>query len=320
MGPYETHARVEKVLFNISLLFYFVQPAHPGPPGPSSEVRLGLDHFPSAADGSARVPKELKIQIPNFQFTMIPTDSINEASWLLNYTVLKGVILSHRSKGEKVAEQEVKALKDQHGDLQRHLQRHAGSPMQYELSSGEIARRQVIIGNLQKQLLLLSAIGKNQSSSPPQSSRPSLGSSPPSNRPSISQHLPPEMNSSFKSVSEVAMNPLSQTSERGLVQRQQEVIKMQDDMLKDIEKGVGRLHDQALTIGEEAKLHVKILNKLDDQVDKTTDDLKREARHAERIRVKSRVCAMYMCIVGEIIIIVILLVVWFSTQRGKNQS
>lgn len=264
---------------------------------------------------------------------MIPTDSINEASWLLNYNVLKGVIFSHRAKGEKVSDQEVKALKDQYGDLNKHLQRHAASPMQYELSSGEIARRQVILGNLQKQLVLLSAIGKNNQSASILSnsasgstspSRPSMSSSPSNTtgmqgaRSSFVQQ--PDMNSTFKSVSEVAMNPLSQTSEKGLVQRQQDVIKMQDDMLKDIEKGVGRLHEQALTIGEEAKLHIKILNKLDDQVDKTTDDLKREARHAERIRVQSRVCAMYMCIVGEIVIIVILLIVWFSTKRGQNQQ
>lgn len=33
-------------------------------------------------------------------------------------------------------------------------------------------------------------------------------------------------------------------SDRALVQRQKDVIKMQDEMLLDIEKGVGRLHEK----------------------------------------------------------------------------
>jgi hypothetical protein len=33
-------------------------------------------------------------------------------------------------------------------------------------------------------------------------------------------------------------------SDRALVQRQKDVIKMQDEMLVDIEKGVGRLHEK----------------------------------------------------------------------------
>jgi hypothetical protein len=37
-------------------------------------------------------------------------------------------------------------------------------------------------------------------------------------------------------------NPM--ISDRGLVQRQQEVMKQQDLMMLDIEKGVGRLHEQ----------------------------------------------------------------------------
>ena len=38
-------------------------------------------------------------------------------------------------------------------------------------------------------------------------------------------------------------NPMT-TSDQGLVQRQKEVIKMQDNMLLDIEKGVDRLQIQ----------------------------------------------------------------------------
>lgn len=40
-----------------------------------------------------------------------------------------------------------------------------------------------------------------------------------------------------------SINPLL-TSDRALIQRQREVMKMQDEMLVDIEKGVDRLHTQ----------------------------------------------------------------------------
>ena len=40
-------------------------------------------------------------------------------------------------------------------------------------------------------------------------------------------------------------NPMA-TSDKALLQRQREVMKMQDEMLGDIEKGVDRLHNQVL--------------------------------------------------------------------------
>lgn len=60
------------------------------------------------------------------------------------------------------------------------------------------------------------------------------------------------------------------TSERGLVQRQQDVIKLQDDMILEIESGVGRLHDKALAIGDETKSHGRLLDDLDSNVDIAT--------------------------------------------------
>ena len=53
------------------------------------------------------------------------------------------------------------------------------------------------------------------------------------------------------------------TSDKGLVQRQQEVMKQQDAMLEDIGKGVNRLYVQAKNIGEETKTHVRLLDDLE---------------------------------------------------------
>ncbi len=47
-------------------------------------------------------------------------------------------------------------------------------------------------------------------------------------------------------------------------------MKAQDDMLLDIESGVGRLHEKALVIGDEARQHNRLLDDLDSNVDIAT--------------------------------------------------
>jgi len=116
-----------------------------------------------------------------------------------------------------------------------------------------------------------------------------------------------------KSVSESTFNPIANTmSQKTLIQRQQEVIKQQDAMLVDISKGVDVLHNQALDINQEAKLHIKILEKLDVNVDKAAEALKAEAEHAENIRQTSRMCFLYIIILIEVVIIVFMLVFMFA--------
>lgn len=107
------------------------------------------------------------------------------------------------------------------------------------------------------------------------------------------------------------INPLT-TSDRSLIQRQQEVIKMQDSVLLDIEKGVDRLHGQAQTIKSETIQQNQILNELDVQVDKATEGLQREATHAEQIKARTGDCYLYMCVLLEVIVLVALLVVSFA--------
>lgn len=55
-------------------------------------------------------------------------------------------------------------------------------------------------------------------------------------------------------------------SDRGLMQRQEQIIKLQDDMLEDIGKGVEGLKTKAQMIGEEAKIQVRLLDELDNNV------------------------------------------------------
>lgn len=112
------------------------------------------------------------------------------------------------------------------------------------------------------------------------------------------------------SANTTVINPLT-TTDRGLVQRQKEVMKMQDDMILDIEKGVDRIHQTALEIGKEVKVQSKILDQLDTHVDEATEGLREETRHAESIGRKGQVCYMYICICVEVIILVILILIFF---------
>jgi hypothetical protein len=62
-----------------------------------------------------------------------------------------------------------------------------------------------------------------------------------------------------------------------------------------------------VVIGDEAKLQTKLLDDLNVHVDVATDGLREEAKHAEVIRNKGKVCYMYMCCAVEIIILFILI-------------
>lgn len=67
-----------------------------------------------------------------------------------------------------------------------------------------------------------------------------------------------------------------------------------------------------MTIGEEAKEHIRILDKLDTQVDQATDSLREEAKHAQKINKQTQMCSYYICIAVEVIIIAILLILLFA--------
>lgn len=72
------------------------------------------------------------------------------------------------------------------------------------------------------------------------------------------------------------------------------------------------MSSQALEIGQEAKLHVKIIDELDRHVDAATEGLREETKHAEQIRRKSQVCYMYVCIVVEVVVLLILVILAFT--------
>ena len=153
----------------------------------------------------------------------------------------------------------------------------------------ENAKRKLLIDNLKKNICLLSQTVSNNNNN---------------NNNNHTIVNPLQITKSY--------NNDTATSDRVLIERQKDIIRIQDDMLEDISKGVSRVKDQALTMNEEVKLQNKILSKLDQQVDNATEGLREEAKHAEQIRQKSQMCYLYIFALIELIIILILLVVLYG--------
>lgn len=148
--------------------------------------------------------------------------------------------------------------------------------------ASEVARRQALIESLSKQLVLLENVGKSSSS----------------------------FSVTTSSHETAAMNPM-QMNDASLLQRQRDVMSMQDSMVTDIGRGVDRLHRQAVTIGEEAKTQTTLLEDIDESVDHATDGLKEETAHAKLVASKAASCYLYICIAVEVVIIFVLLILMF---------
>eukprot|EP00588_Corethron_pennatum_P033000 CAMPEP_0194345920 /NCGR_PEP_ID=MMETSP0171-20130528/105133_1 /TAXON_ID=218684 /ORGANISM="Corethron pennatum, Strain L29A3" /LENGTH=77 /DNA_ID=CAMNT_0039112973 /DNA_START=735 /DNA_END=967 /DNA_ORIENTATION=- len=65
-------------------------------------------------------------------------------------------------------------------------------------------------------------------------------------------------------------------------QLQSSALAMQDNMIDELAAGVGRLKHQSQLIGEEGRMHVRLLNEMDVDVERATVAFQEEAKHAER--------------------------------------
>ena len=101
-------------------------------------------------------------------------------------------------------------------------------------------------------------------------------------------------------------------NDKALLQRQKEMIQLQDEMITEIGVGVEKLHHVAVAIGDEARIHTRLLDDLDETVEIATTALQAESKHAEAIKEKSKICYMYICIAVQVIVIVLLLILAFK--------
>ena len=98
-------------------------------------------------------------------------------------------------------------------------------------------------------------------------------------------------------------------SDQQILQQQDEIMRQQDAMLGDIERGVGNLKQHATAIGQEADMHVRLLDEMDGDVGQAQEGLQSETARARHVRKTSGNCRLYICIVVLLVILVVLLVI-----------
>lgn len=79
----------------------------------------------------------------------------------------------------------------------------------------------------------------------------------------------------------------------------------QDDELEEISRVVTSTKHIGLAVGEELDLHARLLDDLDDDVDRTGTRLKRAQRLAKMVYEKSSDCKLIMC--GSLLVVVLVL-------------
>lgn len=122
-----------------------------------------------------------------------------DRDWLRIYEGTKRQIIAKRQAGQGISPSESKSINEAISRLDAQLKDMMASPMEYEIAASELARRQSLVENLQKQMAIV-----------PQG----VGGS----------------------GSAAVSNPMAH-SDKGLIQRQKDVIRLQDDMIMDIGHG-----------------------------------------------------------------------------------
>lgn len=84
-------------------------------------------------------------------------------------------------------------------------------------------------------------------------------------------------------------------------------LSQQDEMLDDLAMGMSRLKVQSQMIGEEAKLHLNLLNDMEQQADHAQSGLWEETQRAQQLRERQSVWKL-QCIIVALAILFVLLV------------
>mmetsp|Transcript_35624 Transcript_35624/g.33781 ORF Transcript_35624/g.33781 Transcript_35624/m.33781 type:complete len:219 (+) Transcript_35624:224-880(+) len=213
-------------------------------------------------------------------------NNISSREWSLQFETAKRQIQSKRSYGD-LKLNEIDEFLIIMKKLEFSLKSMGSSPMENEISLSEVARREVILRNLTQVL----NICKNSR-----------------------YEFTPNVNSistagTGKGGSSSGVSTSVTMTDNGLKLRQVEVVSLQDSMILDLGTGIDKLYRQAVSIGDESKLQVRLLDNLDDDVESTTNILQTESRHAERVKDKVNICWMYICVAVEILVIIIILIV-----------
>lgn len=83
-------------------------------------------------------------------------------------------------------------------------------------------------------------------------------------------------------------------------------MRQQDEMLDELAVGVGRLLDQTQLIGDEAKMHVHLIDQVEKDVEMANDGMESETRRAMQLQQDKSVWRLYMVIAGLSVLLFIL--------------
>lgn len=83
-------------------------------------------------------------------------------------------------------------------------------------------------------------------------------------------------------------------------------MQQQDAMIDELAVGVGRLRDQTQVIGDEARMHVDLLNNMEQNLDSANDGLDAETRRAARLKEDQSVWRLQLIVAGLCILFILL--------------
>lgn len=83
-------------------------------------------------------------------------------------------------------------------------------------------------------------------------------------------------------------------------------MQQQDAMIDELAVGVGRLRDQTQVIGDEARMHVDLLNDMEQNLDTAHDGLDSETRRAARLKEDQSVWRLQLIVAGLFVLFVLL--------------
>jgi hypothetical protein len=89
-------------------------------------------------------------------------------------------------------------------------------------------------------------------------------------------------------------------------------MRQQDDLIDDLAVGVGRLKNQTTAIGEEARMHVNLLNDMETNLDAAHAGLEGETRRAMHLREDTSLWRLQLIVAGLFILLVLLILMGLS--------
>jgi hypothetical protein len=89
-------------------------------------------------------------------------------------------------------------------------------------------------------------------------------------------------------------------------------LRQQDDMIDELAVGVSRLRDQTQVIGEEARMHVNLLNDMEINLDAAHAGLEGETRRAAQLKEDQSLWRLQLTVAGLSVLFVLLLLIGLS--------